>query len=107
LALFAPLLADERKPRLFMHEQVAIARRGVGDLTGAISLLERFEREPALVHVEGFPGHDWLRCMLRLAEFYQEQGRVIDAARAAGKVRAMLQLADAEHPFRERLKRLP
>ena len=86
---------------------VATARRGVGDMQGAISLLQWFEREPILVHVQGFAGFDWLRCMTLLAEFYQEQGRTTEAARVAGKVRAMLKHADADHPFRARLERLP
>lgn len=90
-----------------MHEFVAIARRGVGDVPGAISLLERFEREPMLAVTTGFSGFDWLRCMTLLAELYQQQGRTAEAARVAGKVRAMLVLADAEHPFRARLARLP
>jgi hypothetical protein len=106
LDLFSPLLADERGPRLYMHEQVAIARRGVGDMTGAISVLERFEREPVLAHDGGFAGYDWLRCMVRLAELYRDQGRQVDAARAAGKVRAMLRFADPDHPFVARLEAL-
>ena len=105
--MFAPLLIDERGPRPRMHEMVATARRGTGDVPGAISLLQRFEREPILVHVQGFAGFDWLRCMTLLAELYQQQGRTAEAARAAGKVRAMLAHADAEHPFRARLARLP
>jgi tetratricopeptide (TPR) repeat protein len=107
LGLLTPLLADERAPRLRAHESEAVARRGVGDLAGAIGGLEHFDRHPEAALLRGWSGFDWLRCQVRLAEYYVEAGRATDAARVAATVRAHVALADADHPFAARLARLP
>ena len=107
LELFAPVLADEQFPRLRMHYDVARASHGMGDHDGAILTLERFEREPMTALTFGWGTYDWLRCATLLAEYYLAAGRTADATRVADRVRALLLLADEEHPLRARLAALP
>lgn len=107
LELFAPVLADEQFPRLRMHYDVARARHGMGDHDGAILTLERFEREPMTALSFGWGTYDWLRCATLLAEYYLAAGQTADATRVADRVRALLVLADEEHPLRARLADLP
>ena len=100
LSLLERLKPDPMGPRYHVVEHIALARRGIGDLDGAIRELEHASetRAEAVTH-EGWQVASWLRCRVLLAEVYRDVGRQADAERVALEVRNLLQLADRDHPF--------
>src|SRR5262249_1071896 len=90
--------------RFYVDDAMAVSRRGVGDLAGAIRGLERVGDSRARTVTEDPWGvHSWLRCRVRLPEFYRESGRQAEADQVFGEVRALLAVADADHPLLPRL----
>ena len=83
---------------------MAVSRRGIGDLPGAIRELERVSQGRTLaVTGDGWQVGSWLRCRVRLAELYREAGRQTEADQVFNEVRTLLAVADADHPLRPRL----
>jgi tetratricopeptide (TPR) repeat protein len=90
--------------RFFVDHALAVSRRGLGDLAGAIRELERVSRgRSRAVTQDTWQVHSWLRCRVRLAEFYREVGRAAEANDVFVEVRTLLTVADADHPLRSRL----
>jgi hypothetical protein len=87
-------------PRYHVVEHIALARRGIGDLDGAIRELEHASetRAEAVTH-EGWQVSSWLRCRVLLAEMYRDAGRGRDAERVAVEVQNLLRVADDDHPL--------
>jgi tetratricopeptide (TPR) repeat protein len=108
IAQLERLTAGKAGPRFFVDESYAMARRGVGDLPGAIHHLERVGemRGHAVAH-DAWQVTGWLECRVLLAEYYVEAGRASEAARVAEEARGLLAVADADHPLLTRLGRLP
>jgi tetratricopeptide (TPR) repeat protein len=100
LAMLERLKPDPMGPRYHVVEHIALARRGIGDLDGAIRELEHASetRAEAVTH-EGWQVSSWLRCRVLLAEMYRDAGRTADAERVALEVRNLLSLADDGNPL--------
>ena len=90
--------------RFNVDDAMAVSLRGIGDLPAAILKLERVSDSRAkAVTNDGWQVHSWLRCRVRLAEFYREAGRQAEADRVFAEVRTLLSVAEADHPLRPRL----
>jgi hypothetical protein len=90
--------------RFNVEDAMAVSLRGVGDLPAAIVRLERVSDSRAkAVTNDGWLVGSWLRCRVRLAEFYREAGRQADADRVFAEVRQLLGVAEVEHPLWRRL----
>jgi DNA-binding winged helix-turn-helix (wHTH) protein len=100
LSLLERLKPDPMGPRYHVVEHIALARRGIGDLDGAIRELEHASetRAEAVTH-EGWQVSSWLRCRVLLAEMYRDAGRGRDAERVAVEVQNLLRVADDDHPL--------
>ena len=93
--------------RFYVQDALAVSRRGVGDLAGAIRGLERAtDKRAQPVTNDGWSVSGWLKCRMRLAEFYREAGRDADADRLCDEIRALLAVADADHPLWPRLAKV-
>ena len=101
--LLEPLTQPEPRPRYKVFEAGAIARRALGDLRGAIALLEPLgpSRASAVSYV--WSVSDWLRCRTLLAELYDQVGRKQEADAVDGDVRRLLAVADPGDPMIRRL----
>jgi hypothetical protein len=90
--------------RFYVDDALAVSRRGVGDLPGAIRELERLAqaRSQAVTH-DGWQVLAWLRCRVRLAEYYREAARYGESEQVFNEVRRLLAVADPNHPLRARL----
>lgn len=107
IALMEPLqtIAVDRR---YVDDALAVSRRGVGDLAGAIRGLERatdMRARPVMAN-DGWSVSAWLKCRMRLAEFYREAGRDADADRLCEEIHALLAVADADHPLWPRLAKV-
>jgi tetratricopeptide (TPR) repeat protein len=90
--------------RFNVEDAMAVSLRGVGDLPAAIVRLERVSDSRAkAVTNDGWLVGSWLRCRVRLAEFYREAGRQADADRVFAEVRQLLAVAEVDHPLWRRL----
>jgi DNA-binding winged helix-turn-helix (wHTH) protein/tetratricopeptide (TPR) repeat protein len=100
LAMLERLKPDPMGPRYHVVEHIALARRGIGDLAGAIRELEHASetRAEAVTH-EGWQVSSWMRCRVLLAEMYRDAGRTAEAERVALDVRNLLSLADDGNPL--------
>jgi tetratricopeptide (TPR) repeat protein len=81
------------------------AQVGLGRTPSAIELLEEASRDRA-----EFPpdwAFTWLGLRARLAELYHAAGRSGDAVAVASELRALLILADDDHPIKRRLSNVP
>jgi tetratricopeptide (TPR) repeat protein len=107
LAMLERLKPDPMGPRYNVVEHIALARRGLGNLDGAIRELEHAgeTRAEAVTH-EGWQVSSWLRCRILLAEMYRDAGRRSDAERVALEVRNLLRFADDGHPVLTRAEKL-
>jgi len=107
LAMLERLKPDPMGPRYHVVEHIALARRGIGNLDGAIRELEHAgdTRAEAVTH-EGWQVSSWLRCRVLLAEMYRDAGRHADAERVALEVQNLLRLADDDNPLLTRLSNL-
>lgn len=106
LALLTPIVETDRWWHLNAREHAAIATRALGDLPGAIRMLEPVDQVRAQMVVNGdWVVHDWLRCRVLLVELYREAGRHEDADRVAADVRKFLAVADEGHPLLARLRK--
>jgi hypothetical protein len=107
IALMEPLQSIDGV-RFFVDDALAVARRGAGDLPAAIRELERVGASRShAVTADGWQVTSWLRCRVRLAEFYREAGRHAEAARVFTETRSLLSVADADHPLWARLAGQP
>ncbi len=110
LALLEPIMriSPYGEGRLYQraHENIALSRRALGNLNGAIEALEPLGATRAAVVTYRWAVDDWLRTRVLLAELYQEAGRREDAARVAAEVRKLLAIADNGHPLLARLRRV-
>jgi tetratricopeptide (TPR) repeat protein len=107
LALLESIKLDPMGPRYYVVEHIALGRRGLGDLAGAIRVLEHAGRTRAeAVTREGWQVSSWLRCRVLLAELYRDAGRQSDAEGVAIEVRNLLRLADPDHPLLVRASRV-
>ena len=88
------------------HENIAIARRALGDQDGAIAALEPLGATRAAAVMYHWCVYDWVHGRVQLAELYHESGRQEEAARVAAEVRTLLSAADDRHPLLARLSRL-
>ena len=88
------------------YESAAIGKRALGDLAGAIALLERLGSVPASAVMSQWSVHPWLRCRVLLAELYRDSGRTAEAQAVAREVQQYLSAADAGHPLVHRLQPL-
>jgi hypothetical protein len=87
-----------------VDDAMAVSLRAVGDLPAAIVRLERVgDSRAKAVTNEGPQVYAWLRCRVRLAEFYREAGRQAEADRVFAEVRQLLSVAEADHPLSPRL----
>jgi tetratricopeptide (TPR) repeat protein len=108
MAKLEPLTLARAGPLFATDDAYAAALRAVGDLPGAIRHLEQIgEMRAHAVSHGAWQVTSWLDCRVRLAEYYVEAGRPSDAARVADEARRLLAVADADHPLRLRLERLP
>jgi DNA-binding winged helix-turn-helix (wHTH) protein/tetratricopeptide (TPR) repeat protein len=99
IALMEPLKSVPGT-RFYVDDAMAVSLRGVGDLPAAILKLERVSDSRArAVTYDGWQVYAWLRCRVRLAEFYREAGRQADADRVFAEVRTLLSVAEADHPL--------
>jgi hypothetical protein len=90
--------------RFYVDDAMAVSLRAVGDLPAAIVKLERVgDSRAKAVTTEGPQVYSWLRCRVRLAEFYREAGRQAEADRVFAEVRTLLSVAEADHPLWPRL----
>ena len=85
---------------------MAIARRALGDIRGAIDTLEPLDGTRAAIVSHNWAVYDWLRCRVLLAEWYRQAGRPNDAIAVAREVRALLAVAEPGHPLLARLTQL-
>jgi tetratricopeptide (TPR) repeat protein len=101
--LLEPLTQPEPRPRYKVFEAGALARRALGDVPGAIALLEPLgpSRASAVSYV--WSASDWLRCRTLLAELYDQAGRVQEADAVDADVRRLLTVADPGDPMIRRL----
>ena len=108
IALMEPLQQLGDRNRSYVDDALAVSRRGVGDLAGAIRGLERAtdKRAEAVTLQDGWYVSAWLKCRMRLAEFYREAGRHEDADRVCAEIRTLLAAADADHPLWPRLAKV-
>ena len=108
VALMEPLQRIGDRNRSYVDDALAVSRRGVGDLAGAIRGLERAtdRRARAVTEQDGWNVFAWLKCRMRLAELYREAGRHAEADRVCDEVRALLAVADADHPLWPRLAKV-
>jgi len=88
------------------YEAAAKGKRALGDLPGAIGLLERLGSAPAAAVMYQSDVHWWLRCRVLLAELYRDSGRTAEARTIAREVQEHLSVADAGHPLVHRLQPL-
>jgi tetratricopeptide (TPR) repeat protein len=101
--LLEPLTHPEPRPRYKAFEAGALARRALGDVRGAIALLEPLgpSRASAVSYV--WSVSDWLRCRTLLAELYDQVGRKQEADAVDADVRRLLAVADPGDPMIRRL----
>jgi tetratricopeptide (TPR) repeat protein len=94
--------------RSYVDDALAVSRRGVGDLAGAIRGLEQVSdrRARAVTFNDGWYVSAWLKLRMRLAEFYREAGRDADADRVSEEIRTLLAVADRDHPLWPRLAKV-
>jgi len=75
-----------------------------GDLARAIEVLRAASgRRFFLVGGTPFNGHGWLNVRERLAQLYRKVGRVNDAKTIEAELLALLEVADDDHPIKQRL----
>jgi hypothetical protein len=55
---------------------------------------------------DGWSVSAWLKYRMRLVELYREAGRDTDADRLCEEIRALLAVADADHPLWPRLAKV-
>jgi len=101
--LLEPLTQPEPRPRYKVFEAGAIARRALGDVQGAIALLEPFGASRASAVSYVWSASDWLRCRTLLAELYDQAGRAQEADAVDAEVRRLLAVADPGDPMIRRL----
>jgi tetratricopeptide (TPR) repeat protein len=108
IALMEPLQRINDRNRSNVDDALAVSRRGVGDLAGAIRGLELAtdRRARAVTREDGWYVSGWLKRRMRLAEFYREAGRHAEADRVCAEIRALLGVADADHPLWARLAKV-
>jgi hypothetical protein len=63
-------------------------------------------RAQAVTAQDGWYVSAWLKLRMRLAELYRETGRHADADRVCAELRALLAVADADHPLWPRLAKV-
>ena len=105
-ALLEPLVPSAALGRgiyLTALENLAVARRQLGDRSGAIELLEPLEHTRSYVVSDGWDVYAWLTCRVLLAELYAEAGRRTDAERVSRQVRTLLAISEPGHPLLTRL----
>ena len=85
---------------------LAEAWREQDQLESAVRVLEQASSKKALLFAPmgGQNPVRWLRIRLMLAEVYREMGRDEDARKIEAELRALLALADADHPILRQLE---
>ena len=101
--LLEPLTQPEPRPRYKVLEAGAIARRALGDVQGAIDLLEPLGASRASAVSYVWSASDWLRCRTLLVELYDQAGRAQEADAVDAEVRRLLAVADPGDPMIRRL----
>jgi Protein kinase domain len=91
----------------FVATRLARAYTDSGDRTRAIARLERFsaQRVPTLLHYSWW-AMEWLPIREMLATLYRQKGRIADAEEVEAELRALVAVADEDHPVRMRLSRI-
>jgi tetratricopeptide (TPR) repeat protein len=102
IALLEPLARDAIGPRPRMQEVLASARRGMGDVRGAIATLAFSDRRAVAV-MPTMAMYDWLRCRVLLAELQRQLGWIDEAEQVEAEVRRLMQVAEPNHPLFRRL----
>jgi hypothetical protein len=74
-----------------------------GDLNAAVKVLELARHEKVRVYGSFGAGASWLRVVSRLVDLYRAMGNEAAAAEREAELRALLRLADADHPLLVRL----
>jgi len=104
VALLEGIPRDPMGPRYYVLEHLALGRRGLGDMAGAIRELERAgDRRAEAITADGWGVRSWLRCRVLLGELYREAGRIADSERIAQEVRALRAVGDPGDPLLVRL----
>jgi hypothetical protein len=102
-ALLEPLVQPEPRPRYRVFEAGAVARRALGDVRGAIALLEPLGQARAAAVSYPWSAYSWLRCRTLLVELYDQVGRTAEADAVDADIRRLLVVADPGHPLIRRL----
>jgi len=75
----------------------------MGDVQGAIALLEPLGPARAAVVSYVWSASDWLRCRTLLVELYDQVGRTAEADAIDAEIRKLLSVADPGDPMIRRL----
>jgi hypothetical protein len=84
-------------------QRLADAWAAKGEMARAIALLEAPQRR---LEYSIFPSNyscDWLEARDRLSQLYRQSGRIAEADTVDAELRALLAVADEDHPIRRRL----
>ncbi len=84
---------------LFATHTLARAQWEMGDTEAALQALELAARQKPMTIYDLGGTWMWLRNQVLLHEMYRQQGMEPEANRVAAELRAVLALADADHPF--------
>ena len=87
-------------------ESLSEALERQGNVDGAIQALEFGSRQKMEALIRGNTGI-WEHNELLLARLYRQAGRIADAERVENALRAMLAVADTDHPILAALRRTP
>jgi hypothetical protein len=93
--LLEPLARDAVSPRPRMQRVLATAKRGVGDVRGAIATLAFSDRRAVAV-MPTFAMYDWLRCRVFLAELQRQVEWMSQAEEVEAEVRRLMQVAEPD-----------
>ena len=75
-----------------------------GDLEAAVAVLEDARQQKGRVYENNYNmGALWMRCLSRLHDLHRAMGNEAAAAELEAELRALLHLADADHPLLVRL----
>jgi len=92
---------------LFAMNSLAHAQQGLKEDGKAIATLEKARLQKLLSIFDPGATWMWLRNEVYLASLYRETGRNQAAAQIESELRAVLQVADSDHPFMAQLDRAP